>query len=60
MATLKHLTEPNFYREIGLKRYLESSHSGDVRDISTLCKALTQAQPSVVIHLAAQTWSRFI
>ena len=51
-------TEPNFYSEIGLQRYLESSHSGDVRDISTLCKALTQAQPSVVFHLAAQALVR--
>ena len=46
-------TKPNLFELAGLGRELHSV-VGDVRDISQMKKAFNQAQPEIVLHLAAQ------
>ena len=47
-------TTPNFYTEIQLVQRLASSVIGDIRNLENLTKALQQAEPEIVFHMAAQ------
>jgi CDP-glucose 4,6-dehydratase len=48
-------TEPNNFSICGVRNLLERHHEADIRDEQTLLFALRQAQPEVVLHLAAQS-----
>jgi CDP-glucose 4,6-dehydratase len=47
-------TTPNFFTVNQLEKSLYKSSIGDIRDLATLSVAMEDAQPSVVIHMAAQ------
>ena len=47
-------TTPNFYDEIKLVNHIESTVNADIRDLPKLKRALQAANPSIVIHMAAQ------
>ena len=47
-------TETNFFTETALRERLVSSTISDIRDIGPLSKAIKQAKPEIVIHMAAQ------
>lgn len=50
---LAPITEPNLFELANVADGM-TSHIGDIRDLTALRKALQQAAPEVVIHLAAQ------
>lgn len=50
-------TEPSLWKAASIGRSM-ASIEGDVRDLSALTKALQEAQPEVVFHLAAQSLVR--
>jgi CDP-glucose 4,6-dehydratase len=52
-------TDPNFYEATGLANRLASSVLADIGDLGRLSRALDQAAPSVVFHLAAQPLVRY-
>jgi CDP-glucose 4,6-dehydratase len=47
-------TIPNFYEVAKVESDLEQSHIADIRDLKKLQKAMTDAKPVIVIHMAAQ------
>jgi CDP-glucose 4,6-dehydratase len=47
-------TNPSFFEVTNLRSRITQSTIGDIRDLEVLKKALNQARPSVVIHMAAQ------
>lgn len=47
-------TTPSFFTASRLQDYLQASTIADVRDLPKLAAAIQVAQPSVVIHMAAQ------
>ena len=47
-------TTPNFFTATQLEDRLQSSTIADIRDLPKLAAALQAAQPSIVIHMAAQ------
>ncbi|MBK6632536.1 MAG: CDP-glucose 4,6-dehydratase [Betaproteobacteria bacterium] len=47
-------TDPNFFTATGLDKRLVSSVIADIRDASSLERAMQAARPEVVLHLAAQ------
>lgn len=47
-------TGPNFFTETKLKERIASSVIGDIRDLENLAKAVKQAKPDILIHMAAQ------
>lgn len=51
--SLSPSTSPNLYEMTGLDNFM-TSVIGDVRDIDHLKKVFEQAQPEIVLHLAAQ------
>jgi CDP-glucose 4,6-dehydratase len=52
-------TAPNFYEVAKVQEDLESSIIADIRDLDALQKAMTKAQPEIVIHMAAQPLVRY-
>ena len=52
-------TSPNYYQATNLEGELEKSHIADIRDLAILQKAMTEANPDVVIHMAAQPLVRY-
>lgn len=52
-------TFPNFFQATNLEGELEKSHIADIRDLETLQKAMVDAKPDVVIHMAAQPLVRY-
>jgi len=52
--SLEPPTTPNFFTVCNLDKHLESSTIGNILDFKQLHKALDQASPEVVFHLAAQ------
>lgn len=50
-------TSPSLYQLLALERRCES-HIGDIRDVATVRDTVQQAQPDVVLHLAAQALVR--
>jgi CDP-glucose 4,6-dehydratase len=47
-------TKPNLFDTVDVASYCETSTFGDIRDVPALSKALTDSNPDVVMHLAAQ------
>lgn len=52
-------TSPNFFDATKLKEDLEQSYIADIRDLEKLQKAISEAKPDVVIHMAAQPLVRY-
>lgn len=52
-------TKPNFYDVAGVEAILEKSFIGDIRDLKKLKKIMIDAEPEIVIHMAAQPLVRF-
>ena len=52
-------TSPNFFEVAQVKGDLEKSHIADIRDLEKLQKAMVDAKPEFVIHMAAQPLVRF-
>ena len=48
-------TEPSHFEVADVASVLESHHVADIRDASRLNAAMRQADPDIVLHLAAQT-----
>lgn len=47
-------TDPNFFTAVGLRAHLAGSTIADVRDAGAVARALREARPEIVLHLAAQ------
>lgn len=47
-------TSPNFFEEAQIEGDLEKSFIGDIRDLERLQKEMADAEPEIVIHMAAQ------
>jgi CDP-glucose 4,6-dehydratase len=56
---LAPLTKPNFFTLCNIEKCVASSSLGDIRDAGALSLALKQAQPEIVLHLAAQPLVRY-
>jgi CDP-glucose 4,6-dehydratase len=52
-------TTPNFFEVAKVADDLERSHIADIRDLENLQKAIADAKPEVVIHMAAQPLVRY-
>ena len=52
-------TTPNFFEVAQIEGDLEHSHIADIRDLEQLQKAMTEAKPEIVIHMAAQPLVRY-
>ena len=52
---LKPPTDPNHFSVAGIESVLEEHHVADIRDEQQLNAAMRQANPDLVMHLAAQT-----
>lgn len=52
-------TRPNLFDVLGIDSLVEKSHLADIRDLTTLQNAMVQANPDVVIHMAAQPLVRY-
>jgi len=52
-------TSPNFFQATNLEDELEKSHIADIRDLEKLQKAMIDAKPEIVIHMAAQPLVRY-
>ena len=48
-------TDPNHFTVAGIPSVLERHHIADIRDAATLNAAMREANPDLVMHLAAQT-----
>lgn len=51
-------TRPNLFTDARVRGALRSHHRGDVRDRAALSRALREAGPDIIIHLAAQALVR--
>lgn len=47
-------TAPSFFEVVGVANLLEQNHIADIRDLLSLKLAMEQANPGVMIHMAAQ------
>ena len=52
-------TNPNFFDVAGVQENVDKSHIGDIRDLSALQKAMSDANPEIVMHMAAQPLVRY-
>jgi len=52
-------TVPSFYEVANVQDVLGQSHIEDIRDLNLLQKAINQAKPEIVIHMAAQPLVRY-
>ena len=52
-------TAPNIFDVLAIDSLIEKSHIADIRDLATLQKAMSEAKPDVVIHMAAQPLVRY-
>lgn len=52
-------TTPNFFTEANVSERMVASTIADIRDLDELTKAIVQAQPDIVFHLAAQPLVRY-
>lgn len=48
-------TSPSLFELAGVEELLDGHHIGDIRDEARLTKAMRQANPDLVLHMAAQT-----
>ncbi len=56
--SLEPHTTPSLFDVVGLPNSMDS-HIGDIRDRSNLKKCIEEANPEIVIHLAAQALVRY-
>ncbi len=52
-------TEPAIFNVLDLESLIEESHIGDIRNLSELSCAITNFEPDIVIHMAAQPLVRY-
>ena len=52
-------TAPNFFKVAKVEDDLEQSRIADIRDLEQLQKAMLEAKPEIVIHMAAQPLVRY-
>lgn len=52
-------TEPNLFSLTSLEKGMEKSHIGDISDLSAMSAAIIEAEPEVLIHMAAQPLVRY-
>jgi CDP-glucose 4,6-dehydratase len=52
-------TTPNLFNVLAIDSLIEKSHIADIRDLTTLQKAISEARPDIVIHMAAQPLVRY-
>ncbi len=52
-------TMPSFFDVVGVADLLEQNHIADIRDLAPLQLAMKQANPDVLIHMAAQPLVRY-
>lgn len=52
-------TTPNYFEVAEVQGDLEQSHIADIRDLEKLQKAMADARPEIVIHMAAQPLVRY-
>jgi CDP-glucose 4,6-dehydratase len=52
-------TVPNLFDVLAIDSLIENSHISDIRDLASLQKAMSDAKPDVVIHMAAQPLVRY-
>ena len=52
-------TNPNFFEVAKVADDLEQSHIADIRDLGRLQKAIADAKPEIIIHMAAQPLVRY-
>ena len=52
-------TTPNLFDVLAIGSLIEKSHIADIRDLATLQKAMSEAKPDIVIHMAAQPLVRY-
>jgi CDP-glucose 4,6-dehydratase len=52
-------TTPNLFYVLAIDSLIEKSHIADIRDLTDLRKAMSEAKPDVVIHMAAQPLVRY-
>ena len=52
-------TIPNLFDVLAIDSLIEKSHIADIRELPTLQKAMSEAKPDVVIHMAAQPLVRY-
>ena len=52
-------TTPNFFEVAKVEGNLVQSHIADIRDLEKLQKAMADARPEIVIHMAAQPLVRY-
>ena len=52
-------TTPNLFDVLAIDSLIEKSHIADIRDLESLQKAMSEAKPDVVIHMAAQPLVRY-
>ncbi len=48
-------TDPSHFAVANVREVLANHHQADIRDEDTLCSAMQEADPDVVLHLAAQS-----
>lgn len=52
-------TDPNFFTVTRLEDQIASSTIADIRDVSSITRAMAAVQPEIVLHLAAQSLVRY-
>lgn len=52
-------TRPSFFDVVGVADLLEQNHIADIRDLAPVQLAIKQANPDVLIHMAAQPLVRY-
>ena len=52
-------TTPNLFGVLAIDSLIEKSHIADIRDLAGLQKAMLEAKPDLVIHMAAQPLVRY-
>ena len=52
-------TAPNLFTVLAIESLIEKSQIADIRDLVSLKKAMSEAKPDVVIHMAAQPLVRY-
>jgi len=50
---------PSFFEVVGVANLLKQNHIADIRDLASLKLAMEQANPDVVMHMAAQPLVRY-
>jgi CDP-glucose 4,6-dehydratase len=56
---LAPITAPNLFNILDIKPLIVQSHIADIRDLAILQKAMRDASPDIVIHMAAQPLVRY-